>query len=232
MTPPVSPGRTPERGDSTRNRLLSAAIDVFGRYGFDGTSTRALADAAGVNLQAIGYHFQGKEGLYVAAAEHIASSMTAHMAPTRERLMSRLQLIEEGDRKRAARDEAIELLSVMMQSMAVLFASSASAPWARFLIREQLEPTEAFKRVYYGAMKPTLELIGRLVGLLLEEDPSCEHVRLRTLSLIGGVMVFRVARAAVQAHLDWKTVEDREVEQLRALADELARGVVRRGDRR
>src|SRR5579862_9588675 len=55
----------PNRND-LRLRLLEAAIDVFGRHGFDGASTRMLAKAAGVNLQAIPYHFGGKEGLYLA----------------------------------------------------------------------------------------------------------------------------------------------------------------------
>ena len=50
------------RRDQTRERLLSASLDVFGRLGFDGASTRQLADAAGVNLQAIPYHFGNKEG--------------------------------------------------------------------------------------------------------------------------------------------------------------------------
>ena len=39
------------RGDLTREKLLTASIDVFGRYGFDGATTRMLTDAAGVNQQ-------------------------------------------------------------------------------------------------------------------------------------------------------------------------------------
>jgi AcrR family transcriptional regulator len=223
--------RRPERGDITRTRLLAAAIDVFGRNGFDATTTRALADAAGVNLQAIGYYFQGKEGLYVAAAEHIAWSITTHIAETRGRLASRLGALENA-RKSVSRGEARSLLSEILQAMATLFISKESEPWARFLIREQMEPTEAFGRVYHGAMKPILELIARLAGILLKEDPTSEHVRLRTLSLVGGLMVFRVARAAMEVHLGWRSVDDREVEQIRAVADELASAIALQGDRK
>lgn len=63
-----APSRRGNRGDVTREKLLSASVDVFGRYGFDGATTRMLADAAGVNLQAIPYYFGGKEGLYIATA--------------------------------------------------------------------------------------------------------------------------------------------------------------------
>ncbi len=65
----------------------------------------------------------------------------------------------------------------------------------------------------------------------LKENPSSEHIRLRALSLVGGLMVFRVARAAVEAQLGWNSVEDREVEQIRSLADELASGLAQQGSR-
>jgi imidazoleglycerol phosphate synthase glutamine amidotransferase subunit HisH len=114
--------------------------------------------------------------------------------------------------------------------MAVLFVGAESEAWARFLIREQMEPTEAFARVYGGVMKPLLDVVRRLIGLLLLEDPSSEHVRLRTLSLLGGVMVFRTAHAAAMAQLGWRTVGAREVEAVRALARELAGTIGRHGE--
>ncbi|HXV29940.1 MAG TPA: TetR family transcriptional regulator, partial [Sinorhizobium sp.] len=79
----------PPRGDATRDKLLNAAIDVFGRYGFDGATTRKLADAAGVNLQAIPYYFGGKEGLFIASAEHLASLIGGHVADLRAALQNR-----------------------------------------------------------------------------------------------------------------------------------------------
>src|SRR3546814_4367559 len=72
-----------DRGEETRQRLLDAAIDVFGRRGYEGASTRALAGAAGANLAAIPYHFGGKEGLYLAAATHIAEQIGGRMGPAR-----------------------------------------------------------------------------------------------------------------------------------------------------
>src|SRR5690606_6633816 len=80
----------PARGDLTRQKLLQAAIEVFGIQGFDGTTTRALARAAGVNLQAIPYYFGGKEKLYLAVAEHIASSVGARLEEVRRRAGERL----------------------------------------------------------------------------------------------------------------------------------------------
>src|SRR5258708_579996 len=64
-----------DRGADTRALLIDAALDVFGRLGYEGASTRMIAKAAGANLAAIVYHFGGKEALYLAVAEHVAHSI-------------------------------------------------------------------------------------------------------------------------------------------------------------
>lgn len=230
---PLAKRRGPraERGDPTREKLLAASIDVFGRYGFDGATTRALADAAGVNLQAIPYYFGGKEGLYIAAADHIAALIAGHIAALRDRVRLRLDEVE----KRGGSldpDEARSLLTEILQTMARLFISRKSEAWARFLIREQMEPTEAFQRVYGGVMKPTLEVVGKLIGIILEEPPSSEHIRLRTLALLGNVMVFRMAHAAALAHLGWGSIGPREIDVIGDLVRELVASLSRPGAQR
>lgn len=52
-----------------RLRLLEAAVRLFGRDGFDGTSLRALADEAEVSWGLIRFYFGSKEGLRDAAEE-------------------------------------------------------------------------------------------------------------------------------------------------------------------
>lgn len=213
-----------DRGDVTREKLLTVSIDVFGRYGFDGATTRMLSEAAGVNQQAIPYYFGGKEGLYIAAAEHIGSAISAHVSALRDR--TRLRLAEaENTGTPISVEEARSLLTEMLRTFATLFISRESEPWARFLIREQMEPTEAFKRVYGGVMKPMLEVVARLIAILLGEAPASQRVRLRTLALLGSVMVFRVAHAAVLAQLEWKAIGPEEVEIVRGLARELVAAI-------
>lgn len=54
-------------GEQSRERLLRAALRLFAHQGYTKTSTREIAEAAGVNLAAISYYFGDKEGLYRAA---------------------------------------------------------------------------------------------------------------------------------------------------------------------
>ncbi|MBN8284544.1 CerR family C-terminal domain-containing protein [Zoogloea sp.] len=65
MTVPP-PGHTPTRSDGAlaRRRLLEAALQLFADKGYQKTSTREIADAAGVNLGSISYYFGDKPGLY------------------------------------------------------------------------------------------------------------------------------------------------------------------------
>lgn len=50
--------------DPARARLLRAGLRLFAHQGFAATSTRELAQAAGVNVASISYYFGDKAGLY------------------------------------------------------------------------------------------------------------------------------------------------------------------------
>ncbi|OWJ76639.1 TetR family transcriptional regulator [Haematobacter missouriensis] len=206
---------TAERGDATRERLLNAAIDVFGLNGFHGTTTRMLNEAAAVNQQAIPYYFGGKEGLYVAAAEHIGAVISGKLTAPRQMLHDRLSRMDEGGEV-IGDAEARQMLTLGLQTFAGLMISDQSEPWARFIVREQMAPTEAFDRIYAAVMRPMLGIVCRLVAILLSEDPDSEHVRLRALSLAGGILVFRMARAAALRTLAWEAIGDREIDVMRA----------------
>lgn len=215
-----------EQRDATRQKLLVAAIDVFGRWGFDGATTRMLAGSAGVNLQAIRYYFKDKQGLYVAAAEYIVGLIRQGMAKVG--LVARTRFREaEMNATPIQESEARSLMVEIVRALAARFTGRESDVWARFMMREMMEPTEAFKRIYDGAMGPGLEVSTRLMAIVLREPPESEHVRLRTLSLVGSVLMFRMARATALAHLNWKDIGEREAALVRDLAPELVAAIVR-----
>jgi AcrR family transcriptional regulator len=53
------------RGQATRDRIIAAAREVLIEEGHAHTSTRAVADRAGVRLSLVHYHFGGRQGLLV-----------------------------------------------------------------------------------------------------------------------------------------------------------------------
>ena len=58
--------------DETAQKLILAGMELFGQYGFKGTTTRMIAEAADSNIGSIAYYFDNKTGLYHAIARHIA----------------------------------------------------------------------------------------------------------------------------------------------------------------
>ncbi len=60
-----------QRSIITQQKLLDAAIEAFSENGFKGTSTRDIAERAGVHHPLITYHFKNKDQLWRAAADRV-----------------------------------------------------------------------------------------------------------------------------------------------------------------
>ena len=60
-----------QRSVVTQQKLLDAATEAFSENGFKGTSTRDIAERAGVHHPLITYHFKNKDRLWRAAADRI-----------------------------------------------------------------------------------------------------------------------------------------------------------------
>lgn len=97
----------------TRQRLLDAAERLFLKKGYDGVSVRDLTEAAGVNVAAINYHFQGKKNLYREVFRRM-------LAPVAERRLAELgAVLDEGgspDLRRVIRTYVAGFLGDMMAS--------------------------------------------------------------------------------------------------------------------
>ncbi|MBT8102441.1 MAG: TetR/AcrR family transcriptional regulator [Gammaproteobacteria bacterium] len=68
----------------TQHKLLDAAIEAFSENGFKGTSTRDIAERAGVHHPLITYHFKNKERLWRAAADKVFGEFRASLATSLE----------------------------------------------------------------------------------------------------------------------------------------------------
>jgi len=63
----MSPGGRRPGHASARDDIIRAARETFAEEGYDGTSLRAVARAAGVDAALIHHYFEGKPGLFIAA---------------------------------------------------------------------------------------------------------------------------------------------------------------------
>lgn len=77
---PAAPAKAPSRATNAA-AILDAANRLFCQKGFHGTSTREVAEAAGVSLGNIYNHFKGKEELFAALLERYEAEYFAPGQP-------------------------------------------------------------------------------------------------------------------------------------------------------
>jgi len=168
-------------------RIITAALDQFGRLGFDAASTRDIAKASGVAMSSITYHFGSKQGLYLACADHIAMAIAGVHAPLMEALRANPPQTAE-----AAREGALALL----ENFARFMLAPDSETYCQFIVREQQHPTEAFERIYAHMMAPLLETAVALLAIV-KPDRDDKARRALVTSVMGMALVLRIARACV-----------------------------------
>jgi len=199
-TPPERAQR--DRGAETRAQLIEAALDVFGRQGFQGASTREIARVAGANLAAIVYHFGGKEGLHLAVAEHVATSIGAKIGPT-------LAMVSDHNATNTPQTARAALHRLVGTFIDVILGSAEAEHWARFIVREQMQPTAAFDIFYRLLGEGAVTNAARLFSVALQRTED-EDIRIRVFTMLGQVLVFRVAQALVLRRMGWKAVGETE----------------------
>ena len=197
-----------------QERLLEAAIDVFGRYGYEGATTRKIVQAAGVNIATLPYYFNSKEGLYHAVISHIVAMLEKQVAETLNTLSScSLQ-------GKAAQSQAIELLEQLLGKMIGFMLGSPQAPRvARIILHEQLYPSSAYDLLFKGFMGPLIEALTTLI-LAVSSDPERRTAKLRAIAIIGQVFVFRMARETIIRSVDMAGYTHEEMEEIRRVVIE------------
>jgi AcrR family transcriptional regulator len=159
--------RQPSRADGVdaRQRLLAAGLRLFAERGFEKTSVRALAQAAGVNVGAISYYFGDKASLY----ERLFSEPPAGCAP----LQDPTAFAEPG------LPPAEALRRYYVDFLEPLKAGDAVALMVKLHFREMIEPTGAWDKVFERDMRPQhhalVRLLVRTLGLE-RADPDLQRL--------------------------------------------------------
>ncbi|MBL7372463.1 CerR family C-terminal domain-containing protein, partial [Escherichia coli] len=134
-------------------------------------------------MSSITYHFGGKQGLYLAAADHIAACVREIQGPA---LALARDVAGTG-----TREQATEALLALLDGFAMMMIRPESEAWALFITREQQAPTEAFDRLYAGVMQDVVAVFVALLGRIRTDLPEREVLALG-LMLFGQTLVLRV----------------------------------------
>ena len=200
----------PERGDIARKKLVEAGLKIFSEVGYESASTRNLATAAGVNIAAIPYYFRSKEGLYLAVIDYIIGYYLENLGEGLAQIKQALK------NKKTTHAECRALLDEYMRMLIsfVLRESAEHSQISHICIREQLDPTSAFTRLYEGFMRDMQETLDALVAAILDMDARSSEVKLIAKTLLGQVAIFKSSRTIVLHSMGWKNYGEKRMAEI------------------
>ena len=196
---------TSDRGEVTRQRLLEVAIQVFAARGFEGARTRDIAEAAKTNIVSIAYYFGSKQGLYDAAALHVAACWAAHEGPLIQQARASMS------RPKITHPELVGILCTMLGGfLRFLLGHSLPDYYGRFVSQAASGPPRAFRLLNRG-LAPLRDTLAEAIARLTGESATSPDTQVRALAIIGACVYFRRDRSAVLHALKWKHIGVKEI---------------------
>src|SRR5574343_1799672 len=191
MSPPAHIPHIPSRADGAqaRQRLLDAALRLFAAHGYKKTSTREIAEAAGVNLGAIAYYFGDKANLYKTAVDSACCNTDGGV-------------IQPADCTPCL--DLTQPLEAVLHQMFVMFMTPLKQGeriqlMMRIHYREMVEPSGALLENPYADMIPFYAGLQQLICLHLERAaPDADTTRL-TQAILGMGTHFYASQDMIEA---------------------------------
>ncbi|WP_270455342.1 TetR/AcrR family transcriptional regulator [Klebsiella quasipneumoniae] len=183
-------------GEATRQKIIETAGELIARNGYAGTSNKAIAQAAGVDMAAINYHFGGREGLYLS----VLSEAHRHFVDGAE-----LQALAESQQAPVDKFSAfIDMLVMKLKGMAGWYS--------QVFFRELFSPSvelNAFVEFEGSKKIASIRQIMSEVSGLPENDP---RLLLCTLNVVAPCLMLIVSAGRVPGPVS--TIYSMEKEQL------------------
>lgn len=200
------------RSAKTRSQLIEAAIKVIAAVGYEGASTRALAQAAKTTLSAIPYHFGGKKELYLAAAQMIADYAA-------ERFGEVAAILRTED----PAEKAIRFEEALTKLLHIILKDAEPYSWTSFVARCSYDNDEAFALIYDQAVAPLLEELVKAASDISGLSPADEALRLRISAIVTAILSFRFLRGIMLRGMDWMQIQDGCIGQIEDMVRDLCR---------
>lgn len=157
-------------GIETRQRILSAACEVFARSGYHNATVEQICTQAEANIAAVNYHFGSKEQLYAQTWRFAFEEAIRAYPP------------EGGLGPEAAAQE--RLRGSIHSLVAKLVDPGRIGCAGKLLLREMVSPTDVIAEVKKDALRPMHKRMTRLMRELLGEKASKEQVFLCQMSVV------------------------------------------------
>lgn len=183
--PPAARKRAPSRRSlETRDRILDRAEQLFAANGYDGTSMRDIASAAGVPVALVNFHGGAKEDLFATVIERRASELS-------QRRLDALAAAKATADMLRLRD----LLDCFIRPYIDL-AQTGGPQWTAYArLIAQVSADERWRPISERCFDPTAAVFMRELGALYPGIPPCR---------IAGAFVFSISAMLSLATSRWR----------------------------
>jgi TetR/AcrR family transcriptional regulator, regulator of cefoperazone and chloramphenicol sensitivity len=166
--------------DETRERIVRAAGEVFGRLGFEGTTVRQITRRAGVNVAAVNYHFRDKRELYMRVLRE-AKCFTSDLAVAE------------------FRGGAEEQLRGFIFTFVRQLLHPDRPPWhVQVIMQEMMRPTPALDILVREMTEPIYRQMRTLIGAVAGTKLSSSKLDMIVFSVLGQCLFYVRSRAMLE----------------------------------
>ena len=205
----MKPKKKRMTGDERRRKIIQAAMDVFSRSGFNGATTRKIAQKAGISEAMIYSHFKDKEDLY--------SSIIDQRIQESEPLYHPLDAMRKKDDKRVFET----IVSNFMQRY------SKDTTFLRLLLFSALEGHELAGMFVSGPLRGFFEFLAEYVRERIDEGAfKAVNPEIASRCLVGMVHYFVLLK---KIYGD-ETLQSIDLDEtIKTMIDIFCRGILREG---
>jgi AcrR family transcriptional regulator len=137
------------KGDERRGQILATAVNLFSRNGFRGTTTKEIAQAAGVSEAMVFRHFANKEALYAAILDDKGCREGVAKFPW-----------ENNEQLIRAMDEKNDSEVFYQIGISALTKHQSNLPFLRLIFYSALEEHELAERFFGDFIERIYDFIG------------------------------------------------------------------------
>jgi AcrR family transcriptional regulator len=185
--------------DTTRDRIIEAAGEIFAGRGFEATTVRDICHAAGANIAAVNYYFGDKQRLFVEAV------LRAH------RWRMEQATLPDWTVSTPPREKLTDFIATFIRRV----RTGPKDTWQnRLIMREMMRPDAACAELVRESIRPQFEILLAILRALLPEETSAEKLHLTAFSIVGQCLFYHFADPVVRHLVDDIEYTDYSIDKL------------------
>lgn len=189
---------------SARERIIDAATDIFGTHGFKAATIRAIANLAGVNVAAVNYYFGDKQGLYGEVIETIFSKGFSRYP----------SILPEQPATVTAEERLFQFVRGTVYRLVSPDGWGGIAGSARLVVKEMLEPTEAFNKVLDRYIRPHKDVLVDILYEIVGRKVPEKTILLCAMSILGQCVYYAAGRNIIVRIAPGNLPEEGQIDEI------------------